>query len=284
MVDLRVSVRSAVAAGHIEPRIWIYSNYHCNRTCGYCLVGSSPTCEPREFGADRILRTARRARELGFDELGITGGEPFLLTYLPDVLEEASRALPLLVLSNGTVFDRRRRARLASLAELPVRIQISLDHPDPVVNDAMRGPDGFRRAVSSISALVDMGITVRLATTVPEEDLLDGTTREMQRLCRLHRELGVSDDEHVIRPIIRRGRAQAGDMGRRVSTDDLAPELTLTRDGAFWSPFAPTVNGTVIDTDMLLTRTVEPLDRPLSRMLELVEGRPSGQDARTGVR
>ncbi len=55
---------------------------------------------------------------------------------------------------------------------------------------------------------------------------------------------------------------------------ELQPELTVTADGAFWSPFAPTVRKGVLDTDLLLTRTVRPLTRPLDAMLTVVGAAP----------
>ncbi len=65
---------------------------------------------------------------------------------------------------------------------------------------------------------------------------------------------------------------------------DLEPELTVTADGAFWSPFAPTVRKGVLDTDLLLTRTVRPLQRPLAAMLTVVGGRPEGADSTLNIR
>ena len=43
----------------------------------------------------------------------------------------------------------------------------------------------------------------------------DEDADDLARLCALHRGLGVSDDDHVVRPIIRRGRAETGDLGVR---------------------------------------------------------------------
>ena len=51
---------------------------------------------------------------------------------------------------------------------------------------------------------------------------------------------------------------------------ELAPELTITADGAFWSPFAPTVVGGRVDTDLLVTRAVSPLARPAAALVDLV--------------
>jgi len=68
-----------------------------------------------------------------------------------------------------------------------------------------------------------------------------------------------------------------------VGSADLPAELTVSADGAFWSPFGPTVTGGVLDTDLLLTRTTDPLRIPAEALLRLVDARPDGADARTGI-
>jgi hypothetical protein len=65
---------------------------------------------------------------------------------------------------------------------------------------------------------------------------------------------------------------------------DLPPELTITADGAFWSPFGPTVQEGRPDIDLLITRTTEPLATPAAALLRLVEGHPPGSDAPLGIR
>jgi hypothetical protein len=73
-------------------------------------------------------------------------------------------------------------------------------------------------------------------------------------------------------------------MGVAVGAADLPPELTVTAEGAFWSPFGPTVTDGRLDTDLLVTRTTTPLSIPAAALLRLVEGRPPGADAATGIR
>ncbi|MGH8999849.1 MAG: hypothetical protein ACRDY7_10730 [Acidimicrobiia bacterium] len=69
-----------------------------------------------------------------------------------------------------------------------------------------------------------------------------------------------------------------------VDHSDHPAELTVTADGAFWSPFGPTVTNGDLDTDLLVTRTTTPLDVPAAAMVRLVEGGPPrGTDA-TGIR
>ena len=272
----------SLEAGRLTPRVWFYANYHCNLRCSYCLTESGPGVPRRELGPERMLALAREARDLGFTELGVTGGEPFLLDYLPELLGEMARILPVLVLSNATVFNARRLRALEPLADLPVRIQISLDHPDPVENDAMRGPENFAKVVRAVPELIARGIGVRIATTLEDPDAVDPA--ESERLCALHRSLGVPDEDHVVRPIIRRGRADTGDLGVAAGFEQLDPELTITADGAFASPFGPTVRGGRMDTDLLVTRTIAPLRGPAEALAGVVEGSPPGTDTRLGIR
>jgi len=284
MTDLDVAsapgiVGEAVAGGRLPGRVWLYSNYHCNIACRYCLTESGPGVPSRELTPAAMLETAAQARELGFTELGVTGGETFLMPSMPELLAQLSAILPVVVLTNATLFSRRLLDRIRAVSGLPVALQISLDRPDADPNDAMRAPGNFDRVVAAIPALVERGVTVRIATTV--ESIADA---ELDRLCALHRGLGVPDSEHVIRPIVRRGRAVTHALGVHAEQADLPAELTVTAAGAFWSPFGPTVRGGVLDTDLLLTRTTRPLSVPATTMLALMDARPPGGDSTLNIR
>ena len=272
-------VAEAIASGALPGRLWMYSNYHCNLACSYCLTESAPKAAKRELPAELMFSLARDARVLGFTSLGITGGEPFLLPHLPDTIERLAEILPVIVLTNGTLFTKERLRRVQGFAGKPIALQISLDSPDAVVNDTMRGPHNFRKVIEAIPALVEGGVQVRIATTVEEMD-----DNDMVRLCALHRELGVPDEEHVVRPIVRRGRAVDSAMGVEAQVADLPPELTISADGAFWSPFGPTVHSGALDTDLLVSRTTSPLQKPAGILLGLVQGRPAGEDSKLGIK
>ena len=272
-------VAEAIASGALPGRLWMYSNYHCNLACSYCLTESAPKVAKRELPAELLLSLAREAKELGFTSVGITGGEPFLLPHLPDTIERLAEILPVIVLTNGTLFTKERLQRVQRFAGKPVALQISLDSPDAVVNDTMRGPHNFRKVIEAIPALVERGVQVRIATTMEEMDESD-----MVRLCALHRELGVPDEDHIVRPIVRRGRAVDSAMGVEAQAADLPPELTISADGAFWSPFGPTVHSGALDTDLLVSRTTSPLQRPAGILMRLVQGRPPGEDSKLGIK
>ena len=276
-----MTVAEAIDAGTLPGRLWFYSNYHCNLACAYCLTESAPGSARRQLSPEQILRLATEAKALGFTSLGITGGEPFMVPTMPDLLAKLGQLLPTVVLSNATLFTPARIAQLAPLAELPVAVQISLDAPEASLNDELRGPENFAKVAVAVPQLVKAGISVRIATTV-EPDRLN--LEQHGRLCELHRSWGVSDDDHVVRPIIRRGRAAKNGMGTVFDHSQIPAELTITVDGAFWSPFGPTVRTDNVDTDLLITRTIEPLAVPAEAIARLAGGLPEGNDARIGIR
>jgi MoaA/NifB/PqqE/SkfB family radical SAM enzyme len=276
------AVADAIAEGRIGSRVWFYTNYHCNLRCSYCLTESAPGVSRRLLDRQAIVERAREARELGFTGVGVTGGEPFLLDWMAELVAELAAVLPVIVLSNGTLFTGRRLEEMDRLAGLPVQVQISLDSAEPRENDEMRGPENFAKVVAAVPQLVRRGIGVRIATTLEDPEGHDPAA--MERLCALHRSLGVADEDHVVRPIVRRGRALTEGMGLAAAFEQLEPELTLTAEGAFASPFGPTVHGGAMDTDLLVTRATAPLSVPAGALARIAGSRDSGQDARLGIR
>ena len=107
---------------------------------------------------------------------------------------------------------------------------------------------------------------------------------ERERLCELHRFMGIPDEDHVVRPIINRGRAVSNDMRVLAGFAQLEPELTLTADGAFYSPFGPTVRDGRLDSDLLVSRTTSPLEHPANALLRIADQLPEGADAPIGIR
>ena len=274
------NVSEALASGEMPGRVWIYSNYHCNLACSYCLTESSPRSERRQLTAEQMLTIATQAKELGFTGIGVTGGEPMLLPWLPETLAAMAQHLPVLLLTNGTLLGGDRFQRAAPLAHRNITVQISLDSHLPDVNDMARGPDNFDKVVAVVPRLIVNGIRVRIATTTG--GALDSPT--LDPLRELVRSLGVRDEDHIIRPIVRRGRAHERDLGVFAVARDIPSELTITADGAFWGSFGPTVRAGRLDTDLLLTRTILPLSIPASALLATLRELPEGADASLGIR
>jgi MoaA/NifB/PqqE/SkfB family radical SAM enzyme len=279
-MDLRAAVSQAIAEGRMGERLWLYATYHCNLACSYCLTESSPTiARRRALDRSAMLEAVYEARELGLSCVGITGGETFMLPWFPEALADIGQVMPTIALTNATLFTDRMLEWLAPLAGRDVALQISLDSDRPQRNDELRGPKNFAKVVAAIPKLLERGIQVRIATTVEHQ-----TEDELARLCTLHRSLGISDDDHVVRAVVRRGRAATREMGVELGPSDVLPELTVTADGAFLHPFAPTVRHGRTDLDLLVSRQTRPLEHAMSRFLQVAAGLPGGADVVRNIR
>jgi TusA-related sulfurtransferase len=224
-------------------RLWLYTNFDCNLHCDYCCVRSSPTVPRRELGLARVQRIAREAVELGVKEIFVTGGEPFLLEDVGEILLACAAAAPTTVLTNGMLFAGRRVESLQVLPRDRIVLQISLDSATPNLHDLHRGPGTWARACEGIQRVRALGFRVRLAATV-------STDAEAEAFRQFLDEEKIAAEDRVIRRIALRGSASEGVA---VSRADLVPEVTITADGVYWHPVGAE------DADLLVTRDIFPL-------------------------
>ena len=261
-------------------RLWLYATYHCNLRCSYCLTESGPRIRHRrELGGEEMLRAVREAAPLGLRRAGVTGGEAFMLPDMPAVLAEMAAVVPTTALTNATLFTDRLLGRMAPLGGNDgFSLQVSLDSAEAGHNDRLRGPRNFARVCDAVPALRERGIRVRIATTVDDQ-----TPSDLARLCELHRGWGITDSDHVIRPVVRRGRAAVRGMGVEPAAGDILPELTITSEGAFLDPFAPTVRRGITDVDRRVSTETAPMIAAVEAFLAAVAARP-GADAERNIR
>lgn len=227
----------------VGSRVWLYTNFHCNLRCDYCCVRSSPTAAPRALGLERVRRIATEAAALGVGEFFVTGGEPFLLPDIGDILSACAAAAPTTVLTNGMLFAGRGLAGLRRLPRNRVTLQISLDSPTPERHDRHRGKGSWRRAWRGIERARAEGFRVRLAATVSD----DAEAGEFERFLDAQQ---IRTEDRVIRRIAMRGFAE---QGLAVARADLVPEITITAEGVYWHPVGAD------DGDLFLTREIFPL-------------------------
>jgi diadenosine tetraphosphatase ApaH/serine/threonine PP2A family protein phosphatase len=211
------------------PRLWVYSNFHCNLACSYCAVASSPTARRRSIGLARFRELVDEAVDEGFEELYVTGGEPFVEPHIVDMLEYASDRLPTVVLTNAMLFTGRRRAELERLAGRErLVLQTSLDGARPETHDRVRGAGSWAKAVAGIEIGRSLGLSMRAAMT--ETDANAGEVGELRALLA---GVGIAGEDFAVRPLVKRGFAREG---LDVSDAVMVPELTITADGAHWHP------------------------------------------------
>jgi organic radical activating enzyme len=224
-------------------RLWLYTNFDCNLRCDYCCVRSSPTAPRRALGLARVQRIASEAPTLGVSEIFVTGGEPFLLADIAEILTACGAAAPTTVLTNGMLFSGRRLVALQSLPRDRVALQISLDSATPEGHDRHRGQGTWARAWEGIQLARAEGFRVRIAATVSTETEV-GAFRSFLDAQQ------IAEQDRVIRRIALRGFATKGVALARA---DLVPEITITAEGVYWHPVGAE------DADLLVTREIFPL-------------------------
>ncbi len=224
------------------PRLWVYTNFHCNLACDYCSVASSPQARPRRLGSDRFEALVDAAVDEGFTELYVTGGEPFLEPDLVDMLLVATERLDVVCLTNAMLYRGRRAEQLRRLAGRDrLTLQTSLDGADAASHDILRGRGSWQRAMEGLDLAVSLGLPVRVGMTETEHNAGQGDA--LRRLLAGH---GVSPDQVAVRPLIARGHSTEG---MTIGEDDTVPELTVTADGWHWHPAGADV---ATSPDMLL--------------------------------
>ncbi len=238
--------------------LWVYTNYDCNYACGYCAVGSNPRVARRSIEVGRFERLIGEAKELGFRQLYLTGGETFLLPELGELLEISLPNMPTTVLTNATLLKGKRREVLERFAGEPnLSLQVSVDGGIPELHDLYRGPGSWRKAMEGIEIARGLGVRVRVGTTETPEN-----AEGVPVLRRMLEDMGVAPEDHIVRPLIKRGESEGG---VEVERSVLVPEVTVSAEGVAWHPAG--VNDAGI-TDLLVSREIFPLRRSAEAIVE----------------
>ena len=213
-------------------RLWVYSNFHCNLACDYCVVASSPTARRRQIGAERFRALIDEALAEDFTELYVTGGEPFVHPEMVEMIEYASDRLETVVLTNAMLFTGRRGRGLERLAGRErLTLQSSVDGVRPETHDLWRGAGSWERAMEGLRFAHGLGLPLRVAMTETPEN-----REEVEELGKLLAGFGIGGDDFTVRPLVQRGFAQGVETAIEVSEGVMVPELTVTADGVHWHP------------------------------------------------
>ena len=128
----------------------------CNATCRHCSFPSvrdptTVTLEDAKIAIDAL-------RDLGVGALSLTGGEPFTVPHLPEIVEHASgTGMAVFTGTNGSLTTGRTVGRLAEAGIDAV--WISVEKADPVTLEAHRGLDGLSEAIGrSVGLLREHGV------------------------------------------------------------------------------------------------------------------------------
>jgi uncharacterized Fe-S cluster-containing radical SAM superfamily protein len=168
-ITAKGEARAHVALGALET-LWINTGTLCNITCANCYIESSPRNDALSYisaaEVAAFLNEAETSR-LPLQEVGFTGGEPFMNPDFLVMLEDAlKRGFKALVLTNAMKPMMNHAKGLLALHQrygAQLTIRVSLDHPDPAIHDAERGAGSFDRTLEGLRFLASHGFRLHIA-------------------------------------------------------------------------------------------------------------------------
>lgn len=220
--------------------------FDCNLACGYCCVRSSPD-RVAASGLDRVRQLAAEAVELGVSELVLTGGEPFVLPDIVELVHACTVVLPttLLTTRDAIVGSTARGAQTHGPGPPDAADQPRLAHPRPARLPTRAG--SWDRAVAGIGTARTEGFRVKVAATLPAEQ-----THQVAPFRAYLETLGIPAEDRVIRALAHRGSA---DHGIELTVETLVPEITVTATGVYWHPVSAEHADQLVTRDVFLLQT-----------------------------
>ncbi|MBT5240968.1 MAG: radical SAM protein [Rhodospirillaceae bacterium] len=158
--------------------LWINTGTLCNLTCRNCYIESSPkndklvyiTAEDVAAYLDEI-----QDNNLGTEEIGFTGGEPFMNPYFPAMLDDAlARGFKVTILTNAMKPMLKNAGVLEEIGSSyggQLTLRVSLDHYTKEGHEAERGERSWDPALSGLSWLSERNFKIHVAgRTFIDED------------------------------------------------------------------------------------------------------------------
>ena len=162
--------RRAVVALTRLRMLWFNTGSLCNITCHNCYMDSSPRNDRLAYiSAAEVGRYLDEAAGAGWgvEEIGFTGGEPFMNPELCEMLGDVmARGWRTLVLTNAMLpMDHRRDALLALKRRFgdKLTLRVSIDHHTRDRHEAIRGPDTWKPMLEGLRWLAVNGFRLAVA-------------------------------------------------------------------------------------------------------------------------
>lgn len=177
----------------------LYLTDKCNLRCSHCYAAEFSQYKPLTPVQWKVI--VSRLSDAGVLELVLLGGEPLLYPGFSTLLSSLTDTdLGIKISSNCTLVTSEIARALASVAKAGV--QASLDGPDSISNDLVRGKGTFELTMRGVSRLQDNGIALTIGTVVTKQNL--SSALEMPSFCRSQSIKGV----HFMR-VVPKGNAAA---------------------------------------------------------------------------
>jgi len=172
------SNRAFIEARNIKT-LWFNTGTLCNIECKNCYIESSPKNDSLAYLTFEEVKSfidEAIDKNLGTNEIGFTGGEPFMNKYIMKMIDYSLRKrLKVLVLSNAMKPMLNRTKELIKLNHSNLTIRVSIDHYEKEKHEEIRGKNTYDVMMQGLKWLNENNFNYTLATRLlwkeKEEDL-----------------------------------------------------------------------------------------------------------------
>jgi molybdenum cofactor biosynthesis enzyme MoaA len=172
------SNRAFIEARNIKT-LWFNTGTLCNIECKNCYIESSPKNDSLAyltFVEVKSFIDEAVDKNLGTNEIGFTGGEPFMNKDIMKMIDYSLRkGLKVLVLSNAMKPMLNRTKELIKLNHSNLTIRVSIDHYEKEKHEEIRGKNTYDVMLQGLKWLNENNFNYTLATRLlwneKEEDL-----------------------------------------------------------------------------------------------------------------
>lgn len=142
--------------------MYVFLTFDCNLKCSHCFLYDKPRLgDPLEIEQwKRILIDFQLA---GGEKITLSGGEPTLFDSFADILVFAHGiGLKVTLLTNGMILHSELLELYSNNVD---ELQISLDGPEEISHEMIRGKGTYFKTYSNIKKALDKGVMVTIAMT-----------------------------------------------------------------------------------------------------------------------
>jgi uncharacterized Fe-S cluster-containing radical SAM superfamily protein len=168
-VTAKGEVRASIPLLRLDT-LWINTGTLCNLTCAACYIESSPKNDRLVYisAAEVAAYLDEIAHdELGTQEIGFTGGEPFMNPDFMIMVEDAlQRGFRVMILTNAMRPMMKCADRLLDLQQrfgAQLTMRVSVDHYTKLRHQMERGTHSWDPMVRGLRWLGENGFTIHLA-------------------------------------------------------------------------------------------------------------------------
>jgi len=150
----------------------------CNCKCQMCDIWKNKS--PKKGEPKTLKAIIQQLGDQEFNWVTLWGGEPYLHPQIVSLMEEVKACnMKLQLITNGTLLcNDRAGAKLDATAELADNVVFSIDAPNAILHDEIRGTRGtFKRAIANMKALAQMvaqkghGPGIEIDTTILRQNI-----------------------------------------------------------------------------------------------------------------